>query len=77
MHEEVVILDEYIETMAHILTLIMARLNPKINKGETYSILVGLIVQMIDEPLNPEDIEECADDLSTEILAIPTTTYNN
>ncbi len=65
---EVVQIDEDTETLAHILTLIMAGINPNINKGETYEIVVGLVVQMIYEPIYSSDIEECAHDLVQKIL---------
>jgi hypothetical protein len=65
---EIVSIDEDSETLAHILTLIMKRLNPAIDLGGTYEIVIRLVMQMIYEPIVSTDIEECARDVGAAIL---------
>lgn len=65
---EPIILEQDSETLATVLTLIMSNLNPEIDKGVTYELVVNLIADMIYCPFPPEEIDAKAAELSHMVL---------
>lgn len=63
-----IVLDRDLESLAHILTLVMANLNPYIDKGVSYELIINLVAQIVYESIEPEEIEEVAAELSHMVL---------